>query len=334
MTTVVFTSLWREDEEYYREHLKGMKVLTFSQSIEELPEEVLCEAEVACVFVMDRVSSQVLEKMPRLKLLHTRSVGYDHIDIEECRNRGIVVTHLPEYSPSAVAQHAFALLLHLVRKLDTIKERVRRMDFSQSYQLMSRNLEDMTLGIIGTGRIGSLMARYALSFGMKVLAYDVVTRKDLLDLGVRYTSLEDLLRESDAVSLHVPYTPQTHHLLNASNMSLLKDGCIIINTSRGAVIDTKALYHFFREGKIGAVGLDVFEEEKTLILGRYRDGEGSSLLLKLLEMTHSDRVIITPHVAFLTDRAVSKIREETLRILRAYAEGDMTFISSYSVFRA
>ncbi|NPB07425.1 MAG: lactate dehydrogenase [Aquificae bacterium] len=330
---VVFTSVDPNNVKYYRDSLKGTgaEVRIFTKPLSDVPPPEIADAEVLSVFVYDRLNREVLEKLPRLKLLQTRSVGYDHIDLGYCREKGILVCHIPAYSPSAVAQHTFSLILSLVRKLKKITRRVSQMDYSQSYEIIGENLEDLTLGVVGTGRIGSLVAEYGLAFGMKVLAYDLIERRELKEKGVIYTSLEELLSSSDIVSLHVPYNPSTHHLINEERLSLMKRGAILVNTARGGVVDTQALYNYVLSGRVGGVALDVFEEEELLILKGYRKKKGSTGLLKLLELSHRDNVIITPHIAFFTKRAVENIKRETVRTIRAFLEGRREVLEEYLI---
>jgi len=173
-------------------------------------------------------------------LIITRSAGFDHIDLEYCKEHNIKVAHLPAYSPSAIAQHTFAMILNLVRRIKRVDRKTGNVDFSQSSDIVGENLEDLTLGVVGTGRIGSYTAKYGIAFGMKVLAFDITQKEELKKLGVEYVDYETLLRESDIVSFHVPLTPKTKHMLNKDNIKLLKEGAIVVNTSRGPVVDTDA----------------------------------------------------------------------------------------------
>ncbi|GAB6065958.1 hydroxyacid dehydrogenase [Aquifex pyrophilus] len=326
---IVFTSVDPNFVDFFRENLKGFDVKVYTQTIDEVPLDEIKDADILSVFVFDRLTREVLEKFESLKLVHTRSVGFDHIDLEFCRERGIKVTHIPAYSPSAVAQHTFSLILYLVRKLGKIREMVDKLNFSQDYGIASENLEDLTLGVIGTGRIGSIVARYGLSFGMRVLAYDIYENEELKKAGVLYTSLENLLRDSDIISLHVPYTPKTHHLINEERIKLMKEGVILINTARGKVLDTDALYKNYE--KFGGIGLDVFEDEEILILKRYKKGLSSDKNLKILELSRKENVVITPHIAYFTKRAVRNINNQTVEVIKAFAEGREDILSRYEV---
>ena len=327
MKELVFLSLSEEDIKFYRENLKGkdINLRLFKENLEEVLEDIL-DAEFLCVFVVDKLTERVLEKFKNLSYIHTRSVGFDHIDLQYCKRKGIKVSHIPSYSPSAIAQHTLSMMLYLIRKLGYIEENVKKIDFSHSKSLLAKNLEDLTVGVIGTGRIGSAFARYCLKLNMKVLAYDLKVNEELKREGVTYTSLEELLKESDVISLHVPYNPSTHHLIDEKSIKLMKDGVILLNTSRGKVVDTDALYKSFKEGKFSGLGLDVFEDEEILILKGYAKGRSSDKVLKILEMSEYPNVLITPHIAYFTESAVKKIREVTLKVVKGFMKGKLSEI--------
>ena len=182
---------------------------------------------------------------------------------------------------------------------------------------------------MGTGRIGFYTAKYGVAFGMRVLAFDIRENEELKQLGVEYVDYETLLRNSDIVSFHVPLTPKTKHMLSFKNVKLLKDGAIVINTSRGGVIDTDALYEAYKNGKISALGLDVFEDERILILNEYEKGKSSNKVLKILRLASEDNVVITPHIAYMTKRALENMRKCTVDAIKKFAKGED--ISKYLV---
>ncbi|AAC06898.1 hydroxyacid dehydrogenase [Aquifex aeolicus] len=320
---VLFTSVPQEDVPFYQEALKDLSLKIYTTDVSKVPENELKKAELISVFVYDKLTEELLSKMPRLKLIHTRSVGFDHIDLDYCKKKGILVTHIPAYSPESVAEHTFAMILTLVKRLKRIEDRVKKLNFSQDSEILARELNRLTLGVIGTGRIGSRVAMYGLAFGMKVLCYDVVKREDLKEKGCVYTSLDELLKESDVISLHVPYTKETHHMINEERISLMKDGVYLINTARGKVVDTDALYRAYQRGKFSGLGLDVFEDEEILILKKYTEGKATDKNLKILELACKDNVIITPHIAYYTDKSLERIREETVKVVKAFVKGDL-----------
>jgi len=333
MASIVFTSVLKEDKDFYEKALKDKAPKIYTENISKIPEDILKSVEILSVFVHDKITAEMLKKMPKLKLIHTRSVGFDHIDLDYCKKKGILVTHIPAYSPESIAQHTFALILNLIRKLKKIDRRIGELNFSQSSEILGLELGDLTLGVIGTGRIGSKVALYGLAFGMKVLCYDICEREFLTKAGCKYTDLETLLRNSDIVSLHVPYTKDTHHMINAGTIKQMKDGVILINTARGKVVDTDALYEFYLNGKFGGLGLDVFEDEEILFLKKYREGACSDKNLKILELASKDNVIITPHIAYYTQRAVENIRKETIKVIKAFLESKTEQLRDYLVVK-
>ena len=330
---VVFTGLSRDEWNFYSSNLKNVELFLFEETIDELDMGDIYDADILSVFVFDKLDRETLEHFTELKLIHTRSVGYDHIDVNYCREKGVLLTHVPDYSPSAVAQHALALILSLVRFLPRFKARTQTMNFGRDKSVLGSNIEDLTVGIIGTGKIGSLVARYMVSLGAKVLAHDLCESEELKKMGVIYVPIQQLLSESDVISLHVPYTRETHHLIDEKAIKLMRNDVVLVNTSRGGVIDTEALYRAYKEGKFSGLGLDVFEEEEVLILKRYSNRTGSHLSLKLLELNVHDNVLITPHIAFYTKRALENIRNSTLSVIKSFISGDIDSLSPFVVNR-
>lgn len=306
---IAFTGVNDEDLEFYKDHLKEYESKFFKERIEEIDLKEIKEAHILCVFVFDKLTGKVLSEFENLRLIITRSAGYDHIDLKFCKDRGIKVAHMPAYSPKSIAMHTISLILNLTRKIKKVQKRTLDLNYSQEPEILATDLDELTAGIVGTGRIGGWTAKLLYHLGCKVIAHDILENEELKSLGVEYKSLEELLKVSDIVSLHVPYTPQTHHLINEKRRSLMKDSAILINTSRGAVVDTDALYRALLNGKLSGVALDVFEDEDILILNKYEKGISSDKSLKILKLNTFDNVIITPHIAYYTKRAVNNIRK-------------------------
>lgn len=221
------------------------------------------DAEVVIVFVDSRVDREVIDQLPKLKLIITRSTGYDHIDVRYAMDKDIVVCNVPDYASITVAEYTIVLMLTLSRRLKETVQRTSKVIFLEG--LSGFDLSGKTLGVIGTGRIGKHVIKLAHAFDMRIFAYDLVEDESLVkNYHVEYVELERLLKESDIITIHVPYTPQTHHLINASNINLLKPTAMLINTARGPVVETKALVKALKEGKLlGSVALDVFEGEEA-----------------------------------------------------------------------
>jgi D-lactate dehydrogenase len=278
-------------------------------------------ARAICIFVNDRADRACLEALASLGVQHValRCAGYNSIDIAAAAELGLSVTRVPAYSPYAVAEHAVTLLLALNRKIPRASNRVRDLNFSLN-GLVGFDLHGKTAGIFGTGKIGRVAGEILRGFGMKVLAYDPFPSRDWAKkFGVQYTDAKTLARESEVISLHTPLTPETHHIIRRETLELMKPGTILINVSRGALIDTKALIEALKCGRLGGVGLDVYEEEEGVF---FEDLSGQILhddeLARLLTFPN---VLITAHQAFLTREALSEIARVTVANLTAFANG-------------
>lgn len=276
--------------------------------------------EAVCSFVNDRLDRSTLSILSQqgVKIVALRSAGFNHVDLHAAEEFGIPVVRVPEYSPYAVAEHAVSLILSLNRKIHRAYSRVREGNFSLD-GLVGFDLHGKTVGVIGTGRIGSAFAKILSGFGCRVLAYDVKPSAELECMGVSYVTLDQVFRESDILSLHIPLTPQTHHLVNQERFQQCKQGVMLINTSRGALIDTKALIQALKTGKVGHAGLDVYEEEEGVFFKNL-----SNQILQddqLARLLTFPNVLLTSHQAFLTHDALSNIADTTFENLRAFQEG-------------
>ena len=264
------------------------------------------------------VGGNVLEACPRLRIISKHGVGVDNIDVEAAKARGVAVTVAPGANSTSVAEHAFALLMALAKNLPTVCGRYREIGFAAKNCAPGVEISGKTLGVIGCGRIGSRIARMAHGgFGMRVLAYDKFPAKDS---GIDYVDLPTLLAESDIISLHCPLTEETRHLIGHEAIETMKKGVVILNTSRGALIDAEALLEGIKARKVGAACLDVYEEEADVF---FQDLSGhilnDDLLARLISMPN---VIVTSHQAFLTEEALENIAETTVRNLLSYFEND------------
>lgn len=281
-------------------------------------------AEVISVFVNHPVDAAEMDKYPKLRLIATRSTGVDHIDTEEAKKRGIAVASVPGYGAPTVAEFAFALLLALSRKVCDAHEQVTKTgSFSQS-GMTGFDLAGKTIGVVGCGKIGQHTARIAKGFGMTVLVCDAHRDERLVaEIGFAYAELPELLGTSDVISLHVPYIKETHHLINMQNISQIKKGAYLINTARGAVVETAALVKALEEGILAGAGLDVLEEEGDmqdemhLLSGAHPREEELKVVLENHYLIDHPRVIITPHIAFDTREAIQRILDTTVENIRA-----------------
>ena len=277
--------------------------------------------DAVCAFVSSDVGTETVEVLHKcgVGLILMRCAGFNNVDVEKAKEYGIRVMRVPGYSPEAVAEHAMALALAANRRIHKAYVRVRENDFSLG-GMLGFNFYQKTAGIVGTGKIGAAMARICRGFGMNVIAYDQYQNPDL-DFAA-YVSLDELLAKSDLISLHCPLTDETYHLINRERIRKMKDGVILVNTSRGGLVKTEDLIAGIRERKFFAVGLDVYEEEKKNVFeDRSDDIMETSITARLLSFPN---VVITSHQGFFTEEALSAISETTLENAVAYLEGRST----------
>ncbi|MBI3462182.1 MAG: 2-hydroxyacid dehydrogenase [Planctomycetes bacterium] len=273
-----------------------------------------------CVFVQDQLDRGVLSSLTAhgTRLVALRCTGFNNVDLPAARDFGLTVVRVPAYSPHAVAEHAVALMLALNRKIHRAYNRVREGNFALE-GLLGFDLCERTVGIVGTGRIGAVVAQIMAGFGCRILAYDVVPNPHCQALGARYISLPALLAESDIVTLHCPLTPQTRHLLNAETLKRMKPGVMLINTSRGQVIDTRAVIEGLKSGTVGYLGLDVYEEEADVFFEDLSNRVlQDDVLARLLTFPN---VIITGHQGFFTQEALERIAATTLENITGFERG-------------
>ena len=306
------------DKESFEKYIKEDFSITFFETkLNEKTVELAKGYDAVCVFVNDTVNAQVIDKLYEfgVKIIALRCAGYNNVDLSHAFGK-IHVVHVPAYSPYAVAEHAMALLLTSIRRIH--KAYIRTKDFNFSLDgLTGFNLYGKTVGVIGTGKIGRIFINICKGFGMNVLAYDKFPNPEVT---AKYVSLDELYKESDIISLHCPLTDETHHMINKKALEEMKKGVVLINTSRGALIDTEALLEGIKSRKIGAACLDVYEEESNIF---FKDYSGhiidDEILARLISMPN---VIVTSHQAFLTNEALSNIAETTVSNVRSYFEKD------------
>lgn len=274
----------------------------FSKKLQDVLDQCKTTEILSC-FIYSKISKTELDQLPHLKLLCTRSVGTDHIDITECAKRGITVCNVPDYGSHVIAEHVFALLLSALRRIREADERVEHGSFDY-HGLKGIALRGKTIGVVGTGKIGRCVCQIAHGFEMNILAYDIVESPLLHAHSVQYVSLERLFQKSDIVTLHAPLTPQTRHMIHPGTIKHMREGVIIVNTARGALIETEALVANLKSGKIRYALLDVLEHEQNF--------EENKELIAL------PQVITTPHIAFLADDSVEQIYNETFASIEKY----------------
>lgn len=267
--------------------------------------------EAVCIFVNDRLDKTAIGRIASLgvQAIVLRCAGFNNVDLEAARLYGIKVLRVPAYSPHAVAEHAVALILTLNRKTHKAFNRIRENNFSLE-RLMGFNLYGKTVGVVGTGQIGSVFCRIMLGFGCQVKATDIVESRPLMEAGVVYLPFEKLLQSSDIISLHCPLTPDTHHLVDREEFAQMKKGAMLINTSRGAIINTAAAIDALKRGQLGYLGIDVYEQEESLF---FRDLSERIVLDDLIaRLMTFPNVLITAHQGFFTGEAMEQIAATTL----------------------
>ncbi len=321
MKVAVFSTL-PHDMEYLtaanrkQEH----ELVFFEHSLKSETAPIAAGFDAVCAFVNDRLDRPCLEQLHALniQLVALRCAGFNQVDLEAANEMGIRIVRVPAYSPYAVAEHAVALILSLNRKTHKAYNRVREGNFSVD-RLTGFDLHDKTVGVIGTGKIGSVFAGIMRGFGCRILAYDRYPNPQNHKLGVEYVDLPELFRESDIISLHCPLNPETHKMVNQESIALMKDGVMLINTSRGKLISTSAVIQGLRERKIGYLGIDVYAQEENLFFKDLSEMVIEDEAIGTL-MTFPN-VLVTAHQAFMTREALQDIARTTLQNLSDYASG-------------
>lgn len=285
--------------------------------LDQLTASLCAGHDAVCAFVNDCLDKPVLDQLAALgvRLVALRSAGFNHVDLGAARDLGLTVARVPAYSPDSVAEHSVALILSLSRKLHKAYARVREGNFALE-GLLGFDLSGKTVGIVGTGQIGRSVARILHGFGCRILAFDPQPSHELEAMGAAYTGLPALLSAADIVSLHCPLTPETRHLIDAAALGRMKDGAMLVNTSRGAVIDARALVAALKAGRIGSVGLDVYEEEGDLFFQNLSDTMiQDDVFARLLTFPN---VLITGHQAFFTREAMTAIAQTTIANISSF----------------
>ncbi len=270
------------------------------------------DTEIICINIFSRINKETLDKLPNLKLIATMTTGLDHINLEECKNRNIIVTNVPSYSNESVAEHTLALLFTISKRIHICNQEMENCNVNMP-ELMGFELKGKTIGIIGTGSIGLHMTKLSKGVGMKVIAFDINKNEDVAEtVGFKYVELETLFKKSDIISLHIPLNKHTKHLINKEQLNIMKQEAIILNTSRGELINSEALLKALNSGKIGFAGLDVFENED------FSCANPNSVSRKI--MTHK-KVVATPHAAFNTIEAINSLFDVTVKNIDLFLEG-------------
>lgn len=318
---IAFFSTKNYDREFFNRYITTHEITYFEGRLRMPTVNLTKGYDAVCVFVNDRLNAEVIAALKEndVKLIALRCAGFNNVDLEAAKEHGIKVVRVPAYSPHAVAEHAVALILTLNRKTHKAYNRVREGNFSLE-RLTGFDLYGKTVGAIGTGKIGQVFCNIMLGFGCRVLAFDLMEDKELASKGVEYLPLIDLLQQSDIISLHCPLNDQTRHIINKETIPMMKEGAMMINTSRGGLIDTVDVIEGLKSGRIGYVGLDVYEQEEKLFFKDLSENIiQDDLIMRLLSFPN---VLITSHQGFFTEEALVQIAQTTLDNIDAFEAGE------------
>jgi D-lactate dehydrogenase len=323
---IAFFEVNESDKEYLSQVLGNYEVSFFAEPLTEKNAAQAGEYEIISVFIYSTVNKAVIEKLKNTRCITTRSTGFDHIDVSACKEKNIAILNVPYYGENTVAEHTFALILALSRNVHKSYARGLKEDFSIE-GLKGFDLKDKTLGVIGTGHIGLHVIRIAKGFGMHVLAYDTYHNQFLSEiLHFKYVPLDQVFAESDIVTLHIPYNEHTHHLINKENIQKMKQGSLLINTSRGGVVENGALIEALDKHILAGAGLDVIEGEELIKEEKQclHEDCGPAHLARIKQnhkLLSRDNVVYTPHIGFYSAEALRRILDTTIQNISHFASG-------------
>lgn len=326
MLTMAFFETQKGDRPYYNKHLRDCRTTYYAEGLDDGEMAIPEAADAVSIFIRSRITEKVLNRFPALRLIATRSTGFNHIDLAACRERNITVCNVPFYGENTVAEHTFALLLSLSRNIRKAHHRTKRENFSLA-GLQGIDLKGKTIAVIGAGRIGLHVIKIARGFDMRVLAVDSLPNSFLAEvLQFSYVTLDEALARADIITLHAPLTEKTRHLLNKEAFSKIKKGAFLINTARGELVETEALLFALNSGILAGAGLDVLEGENLLdeeekLFEQEIPPETLATLLKNHLLLNREDVVVTPHIGFNSREAVQRIRETTAGNILAFYAG-------------
>lgn len=326
---IIFFEVPKAEQPIFSQFFSDADVSFFEEKLDENNAEKAKNADAVCIFVKSAINKNIIDTIPSLKFIATRSTGFDHIDCAYAETKGIKVSNVSAYGSHTVAEFAFGLILNLSRNIIKANNHIKETsDFNYSPEMQGFDLCGKTLGIIGTGKIGKNVAKIAKAFEMNIVAYDLYPDLNFAkENNFVYKSLEEVVSVSDVITLHTPFNNENLHLINKENITRMKKGVYLVNTARGELIDTKALVSGLKSGIIAGFGSDVLEGEKELkdeknflasVIGNEEEKEMLNLNHELMKMPN---VIITPHVAFYTFEAVASIQKTTIENIQGYLSG-------------
>ncbi len=317
---ITFFELEQWEKEYMQEKLKRHKLLFIRTPLSKQNVQKAKDADCIGVFVHSDCSENILSQLPKLKYIVTLSTGYDHVDAAYCKKKNIIAMNVPKYGENTVAEFTFALILALLRKIYPAIRRVKEENKFDCKGLMGTDLKGKTLGVLGTGNIGEHVIRIAHGFEMNILAYCHTPKRELSKkYGVKYVGFKTLLRNADILSLHIPYRPENHHIMNKETLKMMKKDALLINTARGGLIDTDALYHALKYKHLSGAALDVLEmecevqEERQLLSKKLPETCNLKAILETHQLMKMENVLITPHSAWYSKEGLLRILDLTIK---------------------
>ena len=329
MTKIAFFELEGWEEQILKKEFSSDELFLSDKKLDEYDGKEGYDFDVVSVFVNSKLDKATIKRFPKLKSIATRSTGYDHVDLGVCKDCNVTVTFVPGYGDNTVAEFAFGLILSLTRKIYAAIDQIKETGKFSFTGFRGVDIKGKMIGIIGTGRIGKEMIKIAKGFSMEVIAYDPYPNEEYAkEMGYRYVSLDELLKNSDVISIHVPYIPETHHLINKKNMGIIKKGAYLVNTARGGIVETDALLDGLRNGILAGAGLDVLEEEgdvkdemKFLNESNVEGGKMKTIIENQMLMKMPN-VLMTPHNAFNTQEALERILKTTIENIKGSLAGN------------
>lgn len=327
---IAFFDLEGWEEELIRKRFAGHDLYLTGERLDAKRLGDAAGAEVVSVFINSPMDRTAIEAFPDLKLIATRSTGFDHVDRSACKERSVAISYVPGYGDNTVAEFAFGLILNLTRKIYESIDQIKEKESFSLKGLRGIDIKGKTLGVLGTGRIGREVARIGKGFGMEVIAYDPYPSEEFAQsVGVRYLAFGELLEQADIISINCPYMPETHHLINAETVKRIKKGAYLVNVSRGGIVDTAAVIDALNDGTLAGFATDVLEEEGEtrdemhyLLEGR-ADVEAMKTMLRNHVLMHMQNVLVTPHNAFNSKEAFARILETTFENIEEFAKGGL-----------
>ena len=317
---IAFFSTKSYDREFFDKYVSTHEIIYFEAPLNEQTANLATGCNAVCVFVNDKLNAGIIAELKKagVQLITLRCAGFNNVDLAAAKANDIKVVRVPAYSPHAVAEHAVALILTLNRKTHKAYNRVREGNFSLE-RLTGFDLYGKTVGVIGTGKIGESFCDIMLGFGCRVMAFDLVENKQLAVKGVEFLPLIEVFEQADIISLHCPLNEQTKHIINGQTIQMMKEGMMLINTSRGGLIDTMSVIHALKTGRIGYLGLDVYEQEEKLFFNDLSENIiQDEVIMRLLSFPN---VLITSHQGFFTEEALTQIAQTTLSNIDAFEAG-------------